>query len=140
LSVLTSPKTAAKLIPQGVDDAALADARGEVAKIKSEHDDLVRRVGAGELSAAMAAGAEPQVLERLALAEQRVSELVAPAGLRSLVEPGAKVTSAWASMPMSAKREVVRLLFAPGVLGVLSVARGRNVSTLSRIRLDGAPL
>jgi DNA invertase Pin-like site-specific DNA recombinase len=140
LGLLTKPTTLKRLVPSGADPVALKAARGEVGRIKSEHRDLIRKVGAGQLSPAMAAGSEPMILDRLSVAESKVAELTRPVGLRGLIEPGAQVGAQWNSMPMSAKREVVRLLFVPGVVGVLSIARGRGESTQSRIRLDGKPL
>jgi DNA invertase Pin-like site-specific DNA recombinase len=140
LAILRSPKVLDRLIPGAADPIALEAARGEVAKVKAEHRDLVRRVGSGQLSAAMAAGAEPPILSRLAIAEARVVELTAPTGLRHLVEPGAQVEAQWASMSMSSKREVVRLLFSEGVVGVLSIAAGRGLPVVERIRLDGNEL
>jgi hypothetical protein len=140
LGILTKPNVVKRLMPGAADPVALEAARGEVSRVKAEHRNLIRQVGDGRLSAAMAAGAEPPILNRLALAEAKVVELTAPTGLRHLVEPGAKVQAQWKSMPMPAKREVVRLLFSAGVLGVLSVAPGRGQSTQARIRLDGKPL
>jgi DNA invertase Pin-like site-specific DNA recombinase len=139
LAILAKPDVLARLVPSAADPAALDHARGEVASIKGEHRDLVRRVGAGQLSAAMAAGAEPPILARLQVAEAKVVELTAPAGLRHLVQPGAQVEAEWAEMPMPARREVVRVLFAEGVVGVLSVAPGRGEPTVERIRVDGNP-
>jgi hypothetical protein len=140
LGILTKPDVVERLMPGAADPAALGAARGEVARVKAEHRDLVRRVGAGELSAAMAAGAEPPMLARLAVAEAKVVELTAPAGLRHLIEPGAQVQAWWEFIPMPAKREVMRLLFSQGVVGVLSVVQGRGQPTEARIRLDAEPL
>jgi hypothetical protein len=140
LGILTKPDVVKRLMPTAADPVALEAARGEVAKIGAEHQELVRQVGSGQLSAAMAAGAEPPILARLKLAEARVAELSAPTGLRHLIEPGAKVQAQWKSMPMPAKREVMRLLFSEGVVGVLSITSGRGKTTQSRIRLGGKPL
>ena len=123
LAVLVSPQVVGRLMPQGMDDATLSAAQDEVARVREEHRDLIDKVGTGKLSATLAAGSEPGILARLKLAEARVEELLTPAGLRQLIEPGPEVEKRWAAMPMSAKREVVRLLFAPGRLGVLSVTR-----------------
>jgi hypothetical protein len=139
LGLLTRPDVLARLLPTGADPDALKAARDEVARIRAEHRALIRQVADGRLSAAMAAGAEPGILRRLATAEQRVAELTAPAALAHLVQPG-DVAAQWEAMPVAAKREVVKLLFAPGVLGVLSLVRGRRQSVERRVRLDGKPL
>ena len=138
----TRPDVLERLMPEAVDEAALAAARDEVARVQAEHADLIAQVAAGKLSATLAAGAEPGILARLQLAEAKVQELTTPAGLRQLIDPGPKVVERWEEMPMSARREVVRLLFAPVVLGVLSIAPsgGSQLSVRERIRLDGKAL
>ena len=64
--------------------------------------------------------------------------------LGELIEPGERAIEQWEAAPMAVKREIVRLLFAPGVLGVLSVARTadgtpRGGPVAPRVRLDGEP-
>jgi DNA invertase Pin-like site-specific DNA recombinase len=142
LRLLTAPDVLERLMPQAVDDAALAAARDEVARVKAEHTDLIAHVAGGKISATLAAGSEPGILARLALAESKVQELVTPAGLRQLIDPGPMVVEHWKALPMEAKREVVKLLFAPGLLGVLSVssAGGKRPPLLSRVRVGGKPL
>jgi hypothetical protein len=141
LGVLTRPDVLERLLPQAVDPVQLEDARDEVARVKAEHRDLIEKVGTGKVSAALAAGAEPGILGRLKAAESRVTELTTPVGLRQLIDPGPRVTGQWESMPLAAKRDVVRLLFAPGLLGTLSIARADGDNSLrSRIRLDGKRL
>jgi DNA invertase Pin-like site-specific DNA recombinase len=139
LAVLTRPDVVERLLPQAVDPQALADARDEVARVRAQHADLVAALADGTLSATAAAGAEPGILGRLRLAEERVAELTVPAGLRSLVDPGPKVTERWQVMPIEAKREVARLLFSRDVLGSLTVARvvDGDRSAMARVRLDG---
>ena len=132
-------------MPEEVDDDVLADASDEVSRVKAEHADLIARVAAGKLSATLAVGAEPGILARLKIAEKRVSELATPVGLHNLIDPGPQAVESWKKMPREAQREVMRLLFASGVLGVLSVApfngkRGPRPLLESRIRLNGLPL
>jgi DNA invertase Pin-like site-specific DNA recombinase len=142
LGVLTRPDVLERLMPQAVDPTALDAARDEVARVKAEHADLVAQVSAGKVSATLAAGSEPGILARLQAAEARVQEMTTPAGLRQLIDPGPKVVQRWKAMPMEAKREVVRILFSKGLLGVLAVARvNRGANTVkARVRLDGKPL
>jgi DNA invertase Pin-like site-specific DNA recombinase len=145
LGVLTSPRVVKRLLPPPADNVELRAARGEAARIRSEHNDLIAQVASGQVSATLAAGSEPGILARLKLAEAKVQELTAPAGLSQLIDlkgSNAVVTERWQAMPTEAMREVVRLLFAPGLLGVLSVAssNGRSVPVRSRIRVDGKPL
>jgi DNA invertase Pin-like site-specific DNA recombinase len=142
LSLLTRPDVLQRLLPQAVDDKAMADARDDVARIRAEHDDLIAQVADGKLSARLAAGAEPGIVARLDLAEQRVRELTTPVGLRQLIDPGPQVVEQWDTLTMEVRREIVRLLFVKGLLGVLSVAgvNGGANTVQARVRLDGKRL
>lgn len=142
LGLLTRPDLVERLMPEPVNPEALNDARDEVARIRAEHQYLIAEVGAGRSSAAMMA-AEPAILARLRLAESMVKELTTPAGLRQLIDPGPQVVQQWEKAPMEAKREIVRLLFRPGMFGSLSIARaekGKWSDVRGRIRLDGKSL
>ena len=101
------------------DTAALAKARDEVASIQEELDDLAAQVGAGALSATLAGRAEPAILARLKAANEAVKDLETPSRLGDLYPPGAD----WHTMPMSAKREIARMLLAPDMLGELRIVR-----------------
>jgi hypothetical protein len=104
-------------------EGELAEARDEVARIRAELEDLADQVGRGDLSATLAARAEPGILARLAAAEADEAELATPPVLRGLVGPGEDVARRWAAAPMSARREVARILLAPSLLGELRVVR-----------------
>lgn len=141
LDVLSSPAWLAALMPQPVDEQELDEARDEVARVKKEHADLVAEVGAGNLSARLAAGSEPGILARLAAAEARVQELTMPAGLLQLIDPMEDVDEQWEGAPMEVKREIARLLFSKGALGSLTIAPVNGANTVeARVRLDGKPL
>jgi site-specific DNA recombinase len=101
------------------DSAALATAREEVENIRGELDDLVAQLSSGALSATLAARAEPGILARLRAAEEREKELSTPSQLRRLMPPGTD----WETMPMSAKREVARIVLTPQMLGELRIIR-----------------
>jgi DNA invertase Pin-like site-specific DNA recombinase len=105
------------------DTEAAEVAREQVRVIRKELDDLADKVGRGELSAELAARAEPAIKKRLKAAEAREVELSTPGKLRGFVGPKAKVTKTWKESPMSAKRGVARILLSPGALGQLRVTR-----------------
>jgi DNA invertase Pin-like site-specific DNA recombinase len=142
LALLTRPDVLRRLQPKVADAMALRAARNEVARVRAEHADLAAQVGAGKLSAKLAAGAEPAIVARLDQAERRVQELTTPVGLRQLIAPGPKVRAQWNAAPMEVRRQVAALLFVRGVLGVLTVApvNGGKNTVESRIRLDGKRL
>lgn len=105
------------------DDAALAAVRDEVASIRAELGDLAAQVGSGRLSATLAGAAEPAIQRRLDAAEARERDLSTPSVLTGLITPGRDVARSWAAAPMSARREVARLLLSRAYLGELRVTR-----------------
>jgi site-specific DNA recombinase len=142
LGVLTRPDVLQRLMPAAVDDRALAAARDEVARIRAQHDDLIAQVANGKLTATLAARAEPGIVARLEVAERTVNGLATPAGLDQLIAPGPQMVERWHALPIEAQREVVRLLFVPGLLGAVTIARadGRRGLVRERVRLDGKTL
>ena len=97
--------------------------RDEIADIRKERDDLADQVGRGELSAVLAARAEPAILKRLRDVEAREMELSTPSILCGLITPGKDVARRWKDAPMEVKREIARILLSPNVLGELRVTR-----------------
>lgn len=123
IAYLSRPENLEWLTAQADDDATLLKAREQVAEIRNELDDLADRVGAGQISATLAARAEPAIQSRLKAAETLVAELTTPAPLRDLIGPGVDPVARWKSAPMPARREALRLLFSPQVCGQLRVRR-----------------
>lgn len=123
LAYLSRPDNVERLTAGEGNDAELDQVRAAIAEIQAELDDLADQVGAGELSATLAARAEPAIQRRLRAARDREAELATPSALRGFVAPGADVARRWDAAPMSAKRQVARLLLAPDVLGELRVTR-----------------
>jgi DNA invertase Pin-like site-specific DNA recombinase len=123
LGYLSRPDNVARLVEDRGDSAALAAARDTVAEIRAELADLARQVGAGRLSATLAAAAEPGIMARLRDAEQTEKALATPPVLRGLIEPGTDVARRWKAAPMSTRREVVKILCSPELLGELRVTR-----------------
>jgi DNA invertase Pin-like site-specific DNA recombinase len=137
LALLARPDNVERLVQVG-DGEQLQQLRDEIAVIRAELDDLADQVGRGDLSATLAARAEPAILERLRATEAREAELSTPSALRGLISPGKDVARRWKAAPMSAKREVVRLLLTPDGLGELRVTRtpspGRHSPIEDRVR------
>lgn len=137
LAYLSRPDNVERLTADAGSDERLEAARLRVAEISAELDDLGDQVGRGELSARIAARAEPAIQRRLEAAQREVEELATPPALRDLISPGTDVARRWKAAPMSAKREVARLLLAPDVLGELRLARapapGQRVPVAARV-------
>lgn len=122
IEYLSRPGRVEKLLAQD-DRAELQAARDKVAEIQAELDDLADQVGSGALSATLAARSEPRIIARLKAAQEREAALGTPNTLRGILSPGDEVAERWADMPMSAKREVARILLSPAVIGELRVTR-----------------
>jgi hypothetical protein len=65
--------------------------------------------------------AEPKILARLKAAEARERDLSTPSALTGLINPGRSVAQSWAAAPMSARREVARMLLSHTYLGEMLV-------------------
>jgi DNA invertase Pin-like site-specific DNA recombinase len=120
---LSRPDNVDRLTRDDGRDEELTAVRQHLAEVRAQLEDLADRVGRGELSATLAARAEPAILERLRAGEQREEFLSTPSVLRGLITPGKDVARRWKAAPLSAKREVARLVLSPGVLGELRVTR-----------------
>jgi site-specific DNA recombinase len=134
LGYLTRPDNVERLTAPAGDDR-LEAARIEIAEIRAELDDLADQVGRGALSATLAARAEPRLLERLRQAEAREAELATPSALRGILGPADDVERRWEAAPISARREVARLVLSPELLGELSVVRApsRGADVVDRV-------
>ena len=135
--MLARPDNVERLV-QVDDSEQLQQVRDEAAAIRAEPDDLADQVGRGDLSATLAARAEPAILKRVRATEAHEAELSTPSTLRGLISPGKDVARRWKAAPMSAKRDVVRLLLTPNGLGELRVTRtptpGRHAPIDDRVR------
>src|SRR4029453_11304050 len=83
--------------------------------------ELADAAASGTISIATVARAEPQILATIADLERREAELATPTALHGFITPGADVARRWAAAPMSARREVARLLLTPEMLGEMRV-------------------
>lgn len=125
LLVYLGREDVAKALTSRPDDpAALAAAEGELAAVERDIEDLADRSSAGGPVARKLLDRNLPILERrLAAAKARRDELIAPPRLRGLIDPGKQVRRRWKDAPMSARREVARIVFAPDLLGELRVLK-----------------
>ena len=107
------------------DDADLSRLRGELEQARAELADTENATPANLYEAKLFARLAETQAKRVAELENRERDLTLPSALRHLIEPGADVAARWKAAPVSAKREVARLLLSPGpgLLGELRVIR-----------------
>src|SRR5918911_2080573 len=79
----------------------LSQVQDRLAAVRARHEQLADAVGAGRVSVAALARAEPAMLAEIAKWEQRNKELGTPSVLRGLIEPGADVALRWQTAPIS---------------------------------------
>lgn len=101
---LALPETAAQLAVNG-DSAKAELARGDLDRAESEHAELIRSARRGELTAALAAAMEAEILARAADARQRIADAEVPPLLRHLIGPGAR--KGWEALTIPQRRQVI---------------------------------
>lgn len=120
------------------DDRELAEVRDQLATLRARHDELADAVAAGTISVATLTRAEPTILADIARLEAREKTLATPSALRGPIEPGQDVARRWKAAPMSARREIARLLLTPDLIGELRVTRspvpGHRVPAENRVQ------
>jgi site-specific DNA recombinase len=137
LAYLTRPDNVERLVTPDGGDGRLEAVRAEIAGVRAELDDLADQVGRGALSATLAARAEPRLLERLRAAEAAEAELTTPNVLRSILGPGDDIAHRCDLAPISARRDILRLVLTPELLGELRVGRspspGHRTDVVARV-------
>ena len=110
----------------------LAEARAELASLRAAARD-------GRVSVATLIDVEPSRAARVESLEARERELVTPPAL-AMIPPGKDVARRWQAAPMSARRQVARMLCSPPILGQLRVKRspspGHPVAPADRVVWD----
>jgi len=139
LDYLANPEVIAALRGRDTtDDAELTRVRGELVAARAQHEELADAVAAGRISVALAARSEPAMLGTIATLEGRERELSTPGALRGLIELGEDVAQRWADVPISAARDVARILLTAELIGTLRIVRaprpGLRVPARERLR------
>jgi site-specific DNA recombinase len=140
LQYLARPDVHQALKRAEADTGALQTVRDQLAAARARLAELADAAAAGTISIATVARAEPQILATIADLERREAELATPSALHGFISPGADVARRWQAVPMSARREIARLLLTPDMLGELRVTPrpagwpgGRHVPAASRV-------
>jgi site-specific DNA recombinase len=123
LAYLRRPDVIEQLRAGAIDDAELAGVRDSLAEARAELTALRAAVSAGRATVASLVAVEPGLVARVEELERRERDLSAPPQLAALITPGKDVARRWKAAPMSARRDVARLLLVPSLLGQLRVTR-----------------
>lgn len=124
LAYLARDDIAKALTAEPVDADAVAAAEEEVATIEQEIESLAEQLGAGGPAAQkLLAISLPKIETRLAAAKARRDDLTAPSLLRGLIRPGRDVRRRWKVAPMSARRDIARIVLVPELLGQVRITR-----------------
>ena len=142
LHYLSRPDVHQALQRAEADSDALQAVRDELAATRARLTELADAAAAGTISIATVARAEPQILASIGALERREVELATPSALHGFISPGADVTRRWRAVPMSARREVARMLLTPEMIGELRVTPrpagwpgGRHIPAAERVIL-----
>jgi site-specific DNA recombinase len=140
LAYLARPDSVQAIKRAEADSDALQAVRDELAAARARLAELADAAATGTISIATVARAEPQILATIAALERREAELATPSALHGFITPGTDAARRWEAAPMSARREVARLLLTPEMLGEMRVTPrppgwpgGRHVPAASRV-------
>lgn len=123
---LSRPDVVAELTRDDGDDPELEQVRADLSAVRRQLAELAAGLADLSISVSMAAKAEPPLLAAEARLVRRERELTVPSRLAEFIGPEDQVRARWKAAPLSARREVARLLFVPGLLGELRVGPSVN--------------
>lgn len=117
LAYLARPDIYEQLRAPSSGDPVVRQVQADLARARAERDELQAATGETlaevRLLAASLAKKEKQVLEL----EARERELLLPAVVLQMVQPGRDVWDSWDAAPIRSRRMVARLILGPGYLG-----------------------
>ena len=112
--------------------AELEAVRGKLAEQRAELASLQKEAEDGKISVATVVRMEGGIVKRIAKLEQQERELSTPPALAGLLDPDVQAQTWWAALPdvpPAAKREVIRMLSSPDLLGQIKLGRSPSPGT-----------
>jgi DNA invertase Pin-like site-specific DNA recombinase len=108
-------------LPDGSDETAVVALRAEEGALRAELDGYADDAAEGKIDRAFAAKVVARIQTKIADAQRRIEQAITPPALTGLLpgdpdDPDDNVTERWERAPVSARREVLRLLFASIVI------------------------
>ncbi len=106
-------------LPDGSGEPALVALRAEESALRAELDGYVDDAAEGKIDRAFAAKVVAKLNTKISEVQRQIEAAITPPALVGLLfgDPGEDVPTRWNRAPVSAQREVLRLLFAAIVLG-----------------------
>jgi site-specific DNA recombinase len=100
-------------LPDGSEESAVVALRAEEAALRAELDGYVDDAAEGKIDRAFAAKVAAKLQARISDVQHRIEQAITPPALAGLLagDPGEDVATRWDRAPVSARREVLRLLF-----------------------------
>jgi hypothetical protein len=101
-------------LPDGSEESAVVALRAEEAALRAELDGYADDAAEGRIDRAFAAKVVAKLNTRIGEVQGRIEQAITPPALAGLLagDPGEDVAARWDRAPISAQREVLRLLFA----------------------------
>lgn len=134
LDYLRDPELDARMSEQNAEDVSdeLASVRGRIGELRARMKELESSTLPVKLLEAQSA----KTMSELADAEERERTLTAPPALSGLIKRGPSAPAQWQRANMRVKRQIARIVLAPGQLGQLRLTRspGGRVPAEDRIR------
>lgn len=118
------------------DGAELVMVKEKLAEQRGRRDEIAAALADGSLPVATGSQAAQAVEGTIKELEARERNLITPGILTDLIPPGADVASGWALATLEARREVCRMVFAPGHAGTLLLGKrgSGKLSAATRVR------
>lgn len=114
---VSQPQVVSQL-SDGSDEPAVDELRGQLAGLRAQLDAYADDAAEGKISREFAAKVATKLDAKIQQIQREIDAAVTPPALAGLLsgDPGGTVADRWDQAPVSAKREVLRLLFASIVI------------------------
>lgn len=124
------------------DDQELRDVQAQLGQARAERDEFSQAKAATLAQALIIANSLEEKEKEVQRLEARERELSLPPAVLNMIRPGVTVWESWRDAPVSARRDVARIILQPRLLGRLYVhpspRRGRNQPILERLEYRNA--
>lgn len=143
LTYLGRPDIHQLLATPGSDDKAVQEVRDRLAQARLERDELRGAKGRTLAEIRLLANSLTALEQEVQELEAKERELTLPPVLLKLIKPGTDVWESWHELPVNARREVVRVVLSPRMLGRLYIhpshKSGRDQPILERMEYRREP-